>query len=81
MLQLKLMVFLTVLGKVLPAGGGKLWAHQYKRDVNILERLQQRAREMNKALVFLSEKRLRGLAVLSPEKRRLRGILSMCICT
>ncbi|KAK4830735.1 hypothetical protein QYF61_013185 [Mycteria americana] len=53
------------------------WAPQYKRDMDILDRVQQRTVKMIKRLEHLSyEKRLRELGLLSLEKRTLRGISS-----
>ena len=58
------------------------WAHQYKRDMDILERVQQRATKTMKGLEHLTyEERLRELGHFILEKRRLRGILSMYINT
>lgn len=56
------------------------WATQYKTDMDILRRAQQRTTKMKKGLSCLSyEKRLRELGHFSQQKRRLKGILSVCI--
>lgn len=53
---------------------------QYKRDMYVLERVQQRDMNMIKGLENLSHKdRLRELGLCSLEKRRLGVILSMYI--
>ncbi|KAK4815993.1 hypothetical protein QYF61_010861 [Mycteria americana] len=54
----------------------QLWAPQYKREMYVLERVQQRAVEMSKALEHLSsEERLSELGLLSLVQRRLTGDL------
>jgi len=60
----------------------QFWALQYKRDMDILESVQQRTVKVMKVLKHPSyEKRLRELRLISLEQRKLRGICSMCINT
>ena len=54
----------------------QMWSPQYRRDVDLLEHIQTRAKKMIQGMKHLFyEDRLRELGLFSLEKRRLQGNL------